>query len=168
MRSFVLGAPRSRQLSSSHGAQVATNVLSFPSAVDMETMALPYSLRLDPTRTSRGPLVLRTEAVIPSIPKSAIAAEIRYLGVRLWAPVIILAVSVLCLLPSIGEELIEYGWPHRTFKCLVIGGLAGLLYTWAPSSSRPFQVASLPEVAQALLLFRSRTDPGTCNQRKRK
>jgi hypothetical protein len=156
MRSLVLGTPRSRQLSSSHGAQVATNVLSFPSAVDMATMAFPYSLRLDPPRTSRGAPVLRTGAVIPSIPQSAIGAEIRYLGVRLLAPVIILAVFVLCLLPSIGEELIEYGWPHGAFKCLVIGCLAGMLYTWA---RHPFQVAPLPEVAQVLLLLHPRTGP---------
>ena len=127
MRSFVLGTLRSRQSSSNRGAQVATNVLSFPSAVDRATMALP-SLRLDP-RTSRGAPVFRTEPVIPSIPKSEIAKEIRYLGVRLLAPLIILAVFVLCLLPSIGEELIEYGWPHGAFTWLVIiGGLAFMIF----------------------------------------
>jgi hypothetical protein len=86
----------------------------------MVTMARAFPLQLVSSQPNREAPAGRIETVTPSKPKSTIAKEIRYLGVRLLAPLIIVAVFLLCLLPSIREELTEYGWPRGTFKWLAV------------------------------------------------
>jgi len=76
------------------------------------------------------PMASRIEMPVTPAPQLTIVSEIRYLGVRLLVPFIIVALFVLCLLPSIRRELAEHGWPRGIFKWLVVSvgyAIIGLL-----------------------------------------
>jgi hypothetical protein len=55
-----------------------------------------------------------------SVPKSAIANELRYFGVSLLSAFITLAFLLLCLLTFVKEAFIEHGSLRNTFKWLII------------------------------------------------
>jgi hypothetical protein len=85
----------------------------------MVLMARPSPLGLVPPSNSRA---LETSiAMAPtSVPKSPIANELRYLGVRLMMAFIKLAFLLLSLLTFVSEALIEHGWPGYAFKWMII------------------------------------------------